>query len=135
MHFIVDIAIVASMRVNISRSQESAKQHCNNANKSNKSSLETCSSSYLSILAGIDKRCCNSLGCAEMRNDFVDRINAVLFDVGIDIVFDLCGNALLLNAAAHKGLLDRTDIPSYEAFQVPFHPIHSFLSGRVMTAF
>ena len=47
----------------------------------------------------------------------------------------LCGNALLLNAAAHKGLLDRTDIPSYGAFQVPFHPIHSFLSGRAMTAF
>lgn len=53
----------------------------------------------------------------------------------IDIVFDLCGNALLLNAAAHKGLLDRTDILSYGAFQVPFHPIHSFLSGRAMTAF
>lgn len=135
MHFIVDITIVASMRVNISRSQESTKQHCNNANKSNKSSLETCSSSYLSILAGIDKRLCNSLGCAEIRNDLVDRLNAVLLGISVDIVFDLCGNALLLNAAAHKGLLDRTDILSYGAFQVPFHPIHSFLSGRVMTAF
>lgn len=102
MHFIVDITIVASMRINISRSQESTKQHCNNANKSNKSSLEACSSSYLSILAGIDKRLCNSLGCAEIPNDFVDRINAVLLDVGIDIVLDLCDNAFLLNVAAHK---------------------------------
>ena len=129
------ITIVASMRVNISRSQESTKQHCNNANKSNKSSLETCSSSYLSIMTGIDKRLCNSLGCAEISNDLVDLLNAVFLGISIDIVFDLCGNALLLNAAAHKGLLDRTDILSYGAFQVPFHPIHSFLSGRVMTAF
>lgn len=56
----------------------------------------------ISILAGIDKRLCNSLGCAEIPNDFVDRINAVLFDVGIDIVLDLCDNAFLLNVAAHK---------------------------------
>lgn len=87
------------------------------------------------ILAGIDKRLCNSLGCAEMRNDLVDRLNGVFLGISVDIVFDLCGNALLLNAAAHKGLLDRTDILSYGAFQVPFHPIHSFLSGRVMAAF
>lgn len=123
------------MRVNISRSQESTKQHCNNANKSNKSSLEACFSAYLSILAGIDKRCRNCLGCAEIRNDLVDLLNAVFLGISVDIVFDLCGNALLLNAVAHKGLLDRTDIPSYGAFQVPFHPIHSFLSGGVMTAF
>lgn len=94
------ITIVASMRVNISRSQESTKQHCNNANKSNKSSLETCSSSYLSILAGIDKRLCNSLGCAEISNDLVDRLNAVFFGISIDIVFDLCGNALLLKGTS-----------------------------------
>lgn len=75
------------------------------------------------------------LGCAEMRNDLVNRLNAVFLGISVDIVFDLCGNALLLNAVAHKGLLDRTDIPSYGAFQVPFHPIHSFLSGRAMTAF